>query len=71
MDGLVEKALTSGQVGQEIERRAYRVTCKDGTVKTTVIFGVIVAARVFVMFEDFAEIVRRAVAAGMPSVRRA
>ena len=56
--GLVEKALTSGQVGQEIERRAYRVTCKDGTVKTTVIFGVIVAARVFVMFEDTTEIKR-------------
>ena len=36
----------------EIERREYRVTCKDGTVKTMVIFGVLVSGKVFVMFED-------------------
>ena len=36
----------------EIERREYQVTCKDGTVKTMVIFGVLVSGKVFVMFED-------------------
>jgi PAS domain S-box-containing protein len=47
--GLVERAIT---LGQEIERREYRVTCKDDTVKTMVIFGVVIAGKVFVMFED-------------------
>jgi len=36
----------------EIERREYRVTCKDRTTKTMVIFGAIVSDKVFVMFED-------------------
>ena len=47
--GLVGEALT---LGRDIERREYRVTCKDGSVKTTDIFGVIVAGKVLVMFDD-------------------
>jgi PAS domain S-box-containing protein len=50
--GLVERAIARGE---EIERREYRVTCKDGTVKTMVIFGVFIAGKVFVMFEDITE----------------
>ncbi len=50
--GRVERAIVSGE---EIERWEYEVTCKDGTVKTTVIFGVIVADTVFVMFDDITE----------------
>lgn len=46
---LVEKAIAGNR---EIERREYRVTCKDGTIKTMVIFGVPVVDKVFVMFED-------------------
>jgi PAS domain S-box-containing protein len=46
---LLEVAITRGR---EIERREYEVTCKDGSVKTMVIFGVVVADKVFVMFED-------------------
>ena len=49
---LFEKALVSAQ---EIERREYRVTCKSGTIKTMVIFGVLVADKCFVMFEDITE----------------
>ena len=47
--GLVEKALAGNG---EIERREYRVTCKNGTVKTMIIFGVLVSGKIFVMFED-------------------
>ena len=47
--GLAEKALSGNG---EIERGEYQVTCKDGTVKTMVIFGVVVSNKVFVMFED-------------------
>ena len=47
--GLAGKAMAGSG---EIERREYRVTCKDGTVKTMVIFGVLVSGKVFVMFED-------------------
>lgn len=36
----------------EIDGGEYKVTCKDGTLKTVFIFGVIAAGRVFVMFED-------------------
>jgi diguanylate cyclase (GGDEF)-like protein/PAS domain S-box-containing protein len=50
--GLVEKALAEKS---DIERREYRVTCKDGTVKTTLIFGIPVADRIFVMFDDISE----------------
>jgi two-component system CheB/CheR fusion protein len=39
----------------EIERREYCPTCKDGTVKTIIIFGVIVNGKIFVMFEDISE----------------
>ena len=49
---LVEKAIAGNR---EIERREYRVTCKDGTVKTMVIFGVPVNDKVFLMFEDITE----------------
>lgn len=50
--GLLEKAMAHNQ---EIERAEYRVTCKDGSVKTMVIFGVRVTGKVFVMFEDITE----------------
>lgn len=50
--GLIGDALAQKR---EIERREYRTTCKDGTVKTMVIFGVPVAGKVFVMFEDITE----------------
>lgn len=40
---------------REIERREYLVTCKDGTVKTMIIFGALIADKVFVMFEDITE----------------
>jgi len=46
---LVEKAIAGNR---EIERSEYRVTCKDGTIKTMVIFGVPVGDKVFLMFED-------------------
>jgi len=46
---LVEKAIAGNR---EIERREYRVTCKDGTIKTMEIFGVPVSDKVFLMFED-------------------
>jgi len=36
----------------EIKGSEYRVTCKDGKVKTIFIFGVPVATKVFVMFND-------------------
>jgi signal transduction histidine kinase len=50
--GLVGQALAQNK---EIERREYRTTCKDGTLKTMVIFGVPVSGKVFVMFEDITE----------------
>ena len=50
--GLVGKAIAQNR---EIERREYRTTCKDGTRKTMIIFGVPVSGKVFVMFEDITE----------------
>lgn len=50
--GLVGKAIAEKS---EIERREYRVTCKDGTVKTVLIFGIPVSDRVFVIFDDITE----------------
>jgi PAS domain S-box-containing protein len=47
--GLVEKAISGKGY---IERSDYTVTCKNGTIKTMLIFGVIVADQVFVIFED-------------------
>lgn len=47
--GLVERALAENR---EIEGRDYRVTCKDRTVKEMFIFGIPVAGKVFVMFQD-------------------
>jgi PAS domain S-box-containing protein len=38
-----------------IERREYQVTCKNGTLKTMLIFGVFITGKVFVMFEDISE----------------
>jgi PAS domain S-box-containing protein len=49
---LVGNAITHGT---EIERRDYHITCKDGSRKTVVIFGVIVGGKAFVMFEDVTE----------------
>jgi signal transduction histidine kinase/CheY-like chemotaxis protein len=50
--GLVGKAIAEKS---EIERREYRTTCKDGTVKITLIFGIPVSDKVFVMFDDITE----------------
>lgn len=47
--GLVAEAFAHDR---EIEGREYRVTCKDGSVKTTFIFGVPISDKVFVMFQD-------------------
>ena len=49
---LVQRAVTEGQ---EIPGNEYRVTCKDGAVKTMVISGAIIADRVFVLFDDHTE----------------
>lgn len=46
---LVEKAIAQNGY---IERSEYMVNCKDGTTKMMLIFGVIVANKVFVVFED-------------------
>ena len=50
--GLVEKAMAEKS---EIPRQEYRVTCMDGSVKDTIIFGITVLNKVFVMFEDITE----------------
>jgi len=50
--GLVERALREQR---EIERREYQVSRKNGSTITTVIFGVPVANKVFVMFDDITE----------------
>ncbi len=50
--GFVHQAIASGG---EIERAEYRVTCRDGAVKTTQIYGVIVGDKVFAMFDDINE----------------
>jgi diguanylate cyclase (GGDEF)-like protein/PAS domain S-box-containing protein len=40
---------------REIEKHEYRVTCKDGSVKTVIIFGVWVADKALVIFEDITQ----------------
>ncbi|HEY3320300.1 MAG TPA: PAS domain S-box protein [Planctomycetota bacterium] len=50
--GLVHAAIAGNH---EIPGREYRVTCKDGTVKQTFIFGVPIQGKVFVMFDDVTE----------------
>jgi PAS domain S-box-containing protein len=50
--GRVRNALTEGN---EIAGNEYRVTCKDGAVKTIFISGVPVADKIFVMFDDITE----------------
>lgn len=50
--GLVGRAIAENR---EIEPRDYRVTCKDGSTKMITIFGVPVADKVFVMFDDITE----------------
>lgn len=49
---LLERAISENR---EIEGREYLVTCKGGAVKTTLIFGIPVAGRVFVIFQDMTE----------------
>jgi signal transduction histidine kinase len=49
---LVEKAVAGNGY---IERREYQVTCKNGTQKAMMIFGVLVADKAFVLFEDITE----------------
>ncbi|MDD5284731.1 MAG: transporter substrate-binding domain-containing protein [Desulfuromonadaceae bacterium] len=49
---LVGKAIAGKH---EIEPREYRVTCKDGRVKTTTIYGIPVMDKVFVIFEDITQ----------------
>jgi PAS domain S-box-containing protein len=50
--GRVQKALTKGG---EITGNEYRVTCKDGSIKTMFISGVPVPEKIFVMFDDITE----------------
>ena len=50
--GLVQKAVTEGR---EIPGNEYRVTCKDGTIKTMVISGAYISHKLFVLFDDFSE----------------
>ncbi len=50
--GFVNKAIIDNC---EIERFEYYPTCKDGTVKTMIIFGVIVDGKIFVMFDDITD----------------
>ncbi|HEY4744157.1 MAG TPA: ATP-binding protein, partial [Desulfuromonadaceae bacterium] len=50
--GLVGKAIAENT---EIERREYRVTCKEGMVRTMLIFGIPVSDRIFVMSEDITQ----------------
>jgi PAS domain S-box-containing protein len=50
--GLVQRALVENRY---IERREYRVTCKDGSLKTMLIFGVVISGKVLAMFEDITE----------------
>lgn len=50
--GLVTEALAHKH---EIEQREYRVTCKNGSVKMVAIFGVWIADKVLVIFEDITE----------------
>lgn len=45
---LVENAADNGY----IERREYQVTCKEGTVKTILIFGLLINREIFIVFED-------------------
>ncbi len=47
--GLVAEAVAGGR---EILRQEYRVTCKNGTVKTVAIFGMPVDDKILVMFDD-------------------
>ncbi len=48
--------LTAAVAGaRDIQRDTYRVTCKDGTIKTVAAFGIPVAGKVFVMFDDVTE----------------
>ena len=47
--GLVEEAIANNH---EIKAGEYCVTCKDGTRKTVLIFGVPISGRVFVIFDD-------------------
>ena len=49
---LVEVAIAENR---EIQAREYQVACKDGVVKTMSIFGVPVADKVFVMFDDITD----------------
>ena len=49
---LVSEALANRR---EIERREYRVTCKNGSVKVVSIYGVWVEDKVLVVFEDITE----------------
>jgi two-component system, cell cycle sensor histidine kinase and response regulator CckA len=50
--GRVDKAVADDS---EIAGDVYRVTCKDGTVKTVSISGVHVAGKLFVLFDDISE----------------
>lgn len=48
-NGLVEKAIAGDR---HIGRHEYSVTCRDGTNKTMLIFGVLIAGKIFVVLED-------------------
>lgn len=40
---------------RDIQRDTYRITCKNGAVKTVSVFGIPVSGKVFVMFDDVTE----------------
>jgi PAS domain S-box-containing protein len=50
--GLVTVAIAENR---EIEAREYQITCKDASIKTMSIFGVPVADKIFVMFDDITD----------------
>ncbi len=46
---------TANREGKDIEPREYRVTCKDGTIRTAEIFGATVGDRRLILFNDVTE----------------
>ena len=50
--GMIQRAM---EKGGEIEAREYQVSCKDGSVRTVSIFGVMIGDKVLVIFDDVTE----------------
>ena len=49
---MTEVAKASSRAGGEIEGREYTARCKDGTLKTLAIRGVLVGDKIFIIFDD-------------------